>query len=579
MTLRDRLLAWRAANPRTWAKNISDTQLRADLLAHPDFSDLPLQQKAAAVILGYKPVCECGEPVKFINKTTGSPHATPFGRWSEFCSASCARSSTTTVARRTETMIERFGTDSWVKTDTGRARAAAPWSADKKERYNAAVQQTSLEKYGVAHFTQSEEWSAAVAAANLKASGGKYTNPFQDTNRIAAANLAKYGVKSWRQTASGREHARNNNAMKRPEVVRAAVLGRRINTGFSTELIKILTADDATAFAEFIHKTADENGFTHRRDIAQKIGVSYQYLNWLFRQYGMRDEYVSIGSGSSFAEIELRDYIKSLGVEFITSDRKILHGREIDILIPDKKIGIEFNGVYYHSERAGNKDKSYHLSKTIDAEAAGYQLLHICESDWSNSVKREIIKSLIAHKCGITARKIAARKCVVSVIDAATARQFLDGNHLSGFVPATQHLGLYFNTELVAVLSYGASRFKHSEIEIHRFAVLRNCAVSGGFGKLFKHVPKENLVSYADRRISGEASIYNKFFKTRTTTPPSWWGFQPGTTALQHRMNFTKKKLSELPGFNPDLTADENLFNLGFDRIWDCGNWKFSNPV
>lgn len=79
MTLRDRLLAWRVANPRTWAKNISDTQLRADLLAYPDFSDLPLEQKAAAVILGYKPVCECGEPVKFINKTTGSPHATPFG--------------------------------------------------------------------------------------------------------------------------------------------------------------------------------------------------------------------------------------------------------------------------------------------------------------------------------------------------------------------------------------------------------------------------------------------------------------------------------------------------------------------
>lgn len=579
MTLRDRLLAWRAANPRTWAKNISDSQLRADLLAYPDFSDLPLEQKAAAVILGYKPVCECGKPVKFINKTTGSPHATPFGRWAEFCSTACSRSSTTVVTRRTETMIERFGTDSWSKTVAGRAQYSAPWSQDKKQRYTAAVQQMSLERYGTTHFTQSAEWAAAVSAANLAASGGKYTNPFQDTDRIAAANIEKYGVKSWRQTAAGREHASVNNAMKRPETIRAAVLGRRINAGFSPELIKILTADDATAFAEFIHKTANENALTHRRDIAQKIGISYQYLNWLFRQYGMRDEYVSIGAGSSFAEVELRDFVKSLGVEFITSDRKILRGREIDILIPDKKIGIEFNGVYYHSERAGNKDKFYHLSKTADAEAAGYQLLHICESDWVIPAKREIIQSLIAHKCGVTTRKIAARKCTVHTLTPAIAKQFLDANHLNGFVPAKQHFGLYSGTELVAVLSYGASRFKRGENEIHRFAVLQNCAVSGGFGKLFKHVPKENLVSYADRRISGEASIYNKFFKTRTTTPPSWWGFQPGTTALQHRMNFTKKKLAELPGFNPDLTADENLFNLGFDRIWDCGNWKFSDPI
>ena len=44
-------------------------------------------------------------------------------------------------------------------------------------------------------------------------------------------------------------------------------------------------------------------------------------------------------------------------------------------------------------------------------------------------------------------------------------------------------------------------------------------------------------------------------------------------------MNFTKKKLSVLPGFDPNLTGDENLFNLGFDRVWDCGNWKFSNPI
>ena len=75
---------------------------------------------------------------------------------------------------------------------------------------------------------------------------------------------------------------------------------------------------------------------------------------------------------------------------------------------------------------------------------------------------------------GISSRKIGARKCTVSTIDAPTARQFLDANHLSGFVPAAKHLGLWLGSELVAVLSYGTSRFKRGETEIHRFAVLKN---------------------------------------------------------------------------------------------------------
>ena len=39
--------------------------------------------------------------------------------------------------------------------------------------------------------------------------------------------------------------------------------------------------------------------------------------------------------------------------------------RELDIYIPSKKLAIEYNGVYYHSEYSGLKDMTYHLSKTL----------------------------------------------------------------------------------------------------------------------------------------------------------------------------------------------------------------------
>ena len=42
----------------------------------------------------------------------------------------------------------------------------------------------------------------------------------------------------------------------------------------------------------------------------------------------------------------------------ILHDRNILNGKEIDIFIPKLKIGVEYNGLYWHSE-ANSKGKLY----------------------------------------------------------------------------------------------------------------------------------------------------------------------------------------------------------------------------
>jgi hypothetical protein len=66
-------------------------------------------------------------------------------------------------------------------------------------------------------------------------------------------------------------------------------------------------------------------------------------------------------SGYSFLEKELVDFIKSIyNGEIITNNRKILKGKELDIVLPELNLAIEFNGIYWHSL----KDKNYHLNKT-----------------------------------------------------------------------------------------------------------------------------------------------------------------------------------------------------------------------
>lgn len=68
---------------------------------------------------------------------------------------------------------------------------------------------------------------------------------------------------------------------------------------------------------------------------------------------------------TSKSENEIVDYIKSSfpSLKLSLNDMTLLNGKEIDILIPQLKIGIEFNGLYWHSEEV-HSDKNYHLNKT-----------------------------------------------------------------------------------------------------------------------------------------------------------------------------------------------------------------------
>lgn len=107
-------------------------------------------------------------------------------------------------------------------------------------------------------------------------------------------------------------------------------------------------------------------------------------------------------------EIELRDYISTLtSCRIICGDRDILDGKEIDIYIPDLKLGIEYNGSAYHaSENAVfiNKPKNYHQKKFLQAKSKGIHLISVFDIDWFSN--KEYIKSVIMDiLCGTNTHK------------------------------------------------------------------------------------------------------------------------------------------------------------------------------
>jgi very-short-patch-repair endonuclease len=282
---------------------------------------------------------------------------------------------------------------------------------------------------------------------------------------------------------------------------------------------------------------------------------------------------------SSNQEREVVDFIKQnyLGT-ILENDRMILGGHELDIYLPDIKLAIEFDGIYWHSELAG-KDKHYHLTKTQQCEEQGIHLLHIFESEWMN--KQDIVKAILLDAMKINTSVLYARKLKIKEVSIANARAFLNTNHLQGFVPATYYYGLYNNEELVSIMSFSLARYtKSSEWEIMRFSSIIGTTIVGGASRLFMHFVKTHtptsIITYADRRYFTGDLYKTLGFVFEQTTAPSYYYFIKNGVELKNRVQFQKHKLSHiLPKFNPLLTEWANMQINGYNRIWDCGQKRF----
>ena len=99
---------------------------------------------------------------------------------------------------------------------------------------------------------------------------------------------------------------------------------------------------------------------------------------------------------NSQSELAIIDAIKSIynGDVLRNVKRKAyIYPYELDILIPDLKIAIEYNGCYFHSIKAG-KPIDYHLMKSLLCREKGIRLIHIYEFEDLNE-QIELLKSLI----------------------------------------------------------------------------------------------------------------------------------------------------------------------------------------
>lgn len=280
-------------------------------------------------------------------------------------------------------------------------------------------------------------------------------------------------------------------------------------------------------------------------------------------------------SGTSESETKILNFIDSLDINYEKNTRKILNGKEIDIFFPQFNLGIEFNGLFWHSEF--NISNNYHLEKTELAEKNGIKLIHIWEDDWEN--RREIIKSRLCNVLKIPKNKIYARKCKIEIVDYKQTKKFLDENHLQGFCPFKTSIGLFYDGILVSISTFGKRKISGSvEEELLRFANKTSYNITGAFSKLLKYYidnyKKGPLISFADRCWTTiENNVYEKNgFRFIGKTPPNYYYIVDHKR--KHRFSFRKDKLVR-DGFDPNKTEKEIMQERGIFRIYDSGQLKY----
>jgi hypothetical protein len=453
------------------------------------------------------------------------------------------------------------------------------WGVDyfsQTPEYTEKFKKTMVERWGVEYALQSEYLKNKVKKTNLERFG--YENPFMDYKRISEKFNEKYGVSHPSQVESIYKKIEETNIKKTgyKSHLSSSTIREKIketnnklyesNSPMQSDLVRDCEITSNSNYIKYVDNKVSLFKCDHNLDHYFYIDSS-SYHNRVRSNLKLCTVCNPIGDSRSIKEDELYNFILSnYSEEIVRSYRDKL---EIDIYLPELKIGFEFNGIYCHSDKYRNKN--YHSDKNKYFLERGIRIIHIWEDDWSFNC--DIVKSQIKNWLGKNDTKIFARKC--KLVQLKSVSNFLNNNHIQGVDQSSLKLGLYYNDELVSVMTFnnfeGRKKMEEGGWNLSRFCNKIGTSVIGGASKLLKYFIKNynpiRVVSYADKDWSVGSLYYQLGFSDINESLPDYKYVVDNKRI--HKSNFKKSKLKYT------CTEKEYITSIGVYKIWDCGKIKF----
>jgi hypothetical protein len=452
--------------------------------------------------------------------------------------------------QRKETLIKKYGEDNISKIEEIKKKKEKTFN-DKYDGFtfnsnqlNKKVIETCIEKYGVKNIMLLDEIKEKIKKTNLKKYGYEYASQnIEIKNKIKNTMLEKYGV----DNIMFSENFRKTNLIIGKDENYIRYIGGRINE---------FKCDNGK---NHIFEIDTDNYFKRKQRNCKICTICFPI-----------DENVSI------KEKELLNYIKEIYKgEIIENYRDSI---EIDIFLPDLNIGFEFNGLYWHSDKFVHKNK--HIDKLNFFKEKNIRIIYIWEDDWD--FKKDIIKSQITNWLKSNNEKIYGRNCKIKQItDVSIVREFLNENHIQGFTHSTIKLGLYFNDELVSLMTFdkneGRKKMNIDEWNLSRFCSKKYINVIGSADKLLKFFINNNnvkrIITYADKEWSIGDLYFKLGFKLINESKISY-KYVINNKRI-NKQNFNKNKLKKIYKNTTGKTENQIMKENQINRVYDCGQMKF----
>ena len=452
-----------------------------------------------------------------------------------------------------QTSLEKYGVESHTKLEkTKENLRKLTENTFKNEEFKKKSKQTCLEKYGVDNPAKSDDYSIKSKKTCLEKYGVEYISQVPEIRKKQEESnkktcLEKYGTKYYSQSFNYIDNVVEKHFRD--------ILKR---DGYEQQGYKYIGYKQDSIHEIYCPKCKKNflinsgNSYFFRRKNNQEICTNCNPLEKFW----------------SNDEKELLDYIKSIySGEIIENNRKIIYPYELDIYLPELNLAIEYNGLFWHSSEKVNKN--YHKMKSNLCKEKGIHLIHIFEDDWR--YKQEICKSILSNFINPSNnQKIYARKCIIKEISFNETNDFLIKNHLLGSISSFSRChGLYFNDELVSLMSFRLISKETNQYELNRYAIKKYTTIIGGAERLFKQFISNNqfssIITYNDNSIF-KGNIYPKlgFKYIRTNSPNYMFVINSGNS----KMRINKQSIRKLKiGYSIEKEKE-----LGLIRIYNAGN-------
>ena len=258
-----------------------------------------------------------------------------------------------------------------------------------------------------------------------------------------------------------------------------------------------------------------------------------------------------VDRGISNLQIHLQQWFQKHHIFYKSNCRNIIYPNEIDIYLPNYNIGIELDGIYWHSD-LNNKNENYHFNKTNSCKEKNIQLIHIFENELV--FKPQIVYSYLKHLLHLNKYQIDINKCVIQLIDIKSKNKFLQKYHIHDTDNSDISIGAFFKKHLIAVMSF--TKNKHNYC-LSRFAQISNFDIPNIKTKLLDYFqnyyhPKE-IITKIDLRWNNENLYKELGFQIKEISKPNCFYFQKNNC-----LNFINEN-------NLDTHKE-------YHKIWDCGN-------